>query len=266
LNDVNKLYQFYNHDNTSLDLCDINASQIKEFVYQMAEIIEPATQSRLLSGLRMFFKYLMLENEISHNPMELIESPKISRKLPDVLSVEEIDKMIAAIDLSSPEGERNRTIIETLYGCGLRVSELVNLHLSDLFFEEGFIKVTGKGDKQRFVPISDYTQKYINIYRDHIRTHQIIHPDFEDVLFLNRRGKQLTRVMIFYIIKDLIAKANINKKISPHSLRHRFTFYSIVIRTRKYYNYRNLSTFRQASTTRNIEKIPSSKLIVISKI
>jgi integrase/recombinase XerD len=222
LNDVRKLYRFYNNAESSLDLSEVNEIYLKEFVYQISEFIEASTQSRLLSGLRMFFKYLQLENIIEYNPMQLIESPKISRKLPDVLSVEEIDIMIANIDLSSPEGERNRAIIETLYGCGLRVSELINLHLSDLFFDEGFVKVTGKGDKQRFVPISDYTQKYINIYIDTIRKHQKIHPDFEDILFLNRRGKQLTRVMIFYIIKDLIAKANINKKISPHSLRHSF--------------------------------------------
>jgi integrase/recombinase XerD len=222
LNDVRKLYRFFNNADSSLDLSEVNESYLKEFIYQISEFIEASTQSRLLSGLRMFFKYLQLENIIEYNPMELIESPKISRRLPDVLTVDEIDKMIANIDLSSPEGERNRAIIETLYGCGLRVSELINLHLSDLFFDEGFVKVTGKGDKQRFVPISDYTKKYINIYVDAIRKHQKIHPDFEDVLFLNRRGKQLTRVMIFYIIKDLIAKANINKKISPHSLRHSF--------------------------------------------
>jgi len=222
INDVNKLYTFFNNEESTLSLSEINETHVKEFIYQIAEFAEPATQSRLLSGLRMFFKYLMLENELSYNPMELIESPKISRKLPDVLSVEEIDQMIATIDLSLPEGERNRAIIETLYGCGLRVSELINLHLSDLFFEEGFIKVTGKGDKQRFVPISDYTQRYINIYIDHIRAKQKIHRDFEDILFLNRRGKQLTRVMIFYIIKDLTAKANINKRVSPHSLRHSF--------------------------------------------
>jgi integrase/recombinase XerD len=222
LNDVRKLYRFFNNADSSLDLSEVNESYLKEFIYQISEFIEASTQSRLLSGLRMFFKYLQLENIIEYNPMELIESPKISRRLPDVLTVDEIDKMIANIDLSSTEGERNRAIIETLYGCGLRVSELINLHLSDLFFDEGFVKVTGKGDKQRFVPISDYTKKYINIYVDAIRKHQKIHPDFEDVLFLNRRGKQLTRVMIFYIIKDLIAKANINKKISPHSLRHSF--------------------------------------------
>ena len=154
--------------------------------------------------------------------MQLIETPKLARKLPDVLSLEEIDKMIASIDLSTPEGERNRTIIETLYGCGLRVSELINLKISDLFFEEGFIQVTGKGDKQRLIPISKYTQKYINLYLNHVRVHQKIHPDYTDIVFLNRRGKQLSRVMIFYIIKEAVAQAGIDKKISPHSLRHSF--------------------------------------------
>ena len=221
LNDVNKLKNFALTD-TALLPDAISATQIKDFIYQLSAFISPRTQARLLSGLRLFFNFLLLENKIDSNPLDLIESPKISRKLPDVLSLEEIDQMIAAIDLSKPEGERNRSIIETLYGCGLRVSELTNLHLSDLFFEEGFIKVTGKGDKQRFVPISSYTQKYIKIYLQHIRQQQKIHPDFTDVLYLNRRGKQLTRVMIFHIIKDLVKKAGITKQISPHSLRHAF--------------------------------------------
>ena len=221
LNDVNKLKNFALTDNALLPDA-ISAAQIKDFIYQLSAFISPRTQARLLSGLRLFFNFLLLENKIDSNPLDLIESPKISRKLPDVLSLEEIDQMIAAIDLSKPEGERNRSIIETLYGCGLRVSELTNLHLSDLFFEEGFIKVTGKGDKQRFVPISPYTQKYIEIYLQHIRQQQKIHPDFTDVLYLNRRGKQLTRVMIFHIIKDLVKKAGITKQISPHSLRHAF--------------------------------------------
>ena len=152
----------------------------------------------------------------------MIESPKIGRKLPDTLSEDEIDTIINAIDLSKPEGERNRAMLETLYGCGLRVSELINLKLSDLYFEEGFIKVTGKGDKQRFVPIVGVTQKYINIYRNHIRNHLSIQPGFEDTLFLNRRGKQLTRAMIFTIIKQLAQKTGLKKNISPHTFRHSF--------------------------------------------
>ena len=154
--------------------------------------------------------------------MELIESPKTGRKLPDTLSIEEIDKLIRAIDLSTPQGERNRSILETLYGCGLRVSELINLKISDLFFDEGFLKVTGKGDKQRFVPISNATIKYISLYRKEIRVHQNIDASARDTLYLNRRGKGLTRAMIFTIIKQLVVKAGIQKTISPHTFRHSF--------------------------------------------
>jgi len=222
LNDVNKLKNFLLFSGEQILPTEVSTDDLKEFIYQTAQLVSPHTQARLISGLRLFFKFLLLENLIVTDPSELLESPKLQRKLPDVLHLEEIDKMIAAIDLSTPEGERNRSIIETLYGCGLRVSELINLRLSDLFFDEGFIKVTGKGDKQRFVPISDYTQKFINIYVKHIRSHQKIDEKFSDILYLNRRGKQLTRVMIFHIIKDLTAKAGIDKNISPHSLRHSF--------------------------------------------
>ena len=154
--------------------------------------------------------------------MDLIETPKIGRKLPDTLSVEEINGLISAIDLSKPEGERNRAILETLYGCGLRVSELVNLKLSDLYFDEDFIKVTGKGNKQRFVPISSINQKYINIYRNEVRLHLPIQKEHEDFVFLNRRGKQLTRAMIFTIIKRLAEHIGLKKNISPHTFRHSF--------------------------------------------
>jgi len=222
VNDVHKLRNYTSGFEITIQPTEIDENLIKDFIYGISKIIAPATQSRLLSGLRIFFQFLILENHIQVNPMELIESPKISRKLPDILHLEEIDQMIANIDLSKPQGERNRAIIETLYGCGLRVSELIDLKISDLFFDEGFIKVIGKGDKQRFVPISEYTQKYINIYRFNVRTHQPIQKKFEDILFLNRRGKGLTRVMIFHIIKDLIEKSGIKKNISPHSLRHSF--------------------------------------------
>ena len=180
------------------------------------------SQSRVISGLRSFFSYLVFEDYRTDNPLELIESPKISRKLPDTISISEIEKIIEAIDLSTPEGERNRAILETLYGCGLRVSELTELKLSDLFFEEGFIKVTGKGDKQRFVPIAPYTIKYINIYKEEIRNHLKIKPQATDILFLNRRGNKLTRAMIFTIIRKLTEKAGISKKVSPHTFRHSF--------------------------------------------
>ncbi len=221
-NDVHKFFNFYENfqDDLSFDL--FTDDSIKNFIYKISPYIQPATQARMISGLRLFFNYLILENYIEKNPMDLIESPKLSRKLPDVLSLEEIDALIAAIDLSTPEGERNKAIIETLYACGLRVSELVNLKISDLFFDEGFIKVTGKGSKQRYVPISQYTQNQILVYINHIRSKGKIHEDFEDYLFLNRRGKKLTRNMIFIIIKDLIKKTGIQKNISPHSLRHSF--------------------------------------------
>jgi integrase/recombinase XerD len=166
--------------------------------------------------------YLVFENYRVDNPLELIESPRLGRKLPDTLNIQDIDNLIAAVDLTKDEGERNRAIIETLYGCGLRVSELTDLKLSDLFFDEGFIKVTGKGSKQRFVPIGEYTQKFINFYKNHKRNDLKIQKGFEDILFLNRRGKQLTRAMVFTIIKDLAKKIDLQKNISPHTLRHSF--------------------------------------------
>ena len=200
----------------------ISEEELQQFIYSMAKTMNARSQARLISGLRGFFSYLVFEDYRKVNPLELIESPRTGRKLPDTLSTEEIDKLIAAIDLSKPEGERNRAIIETLYGCGLRVSELTGLRLSDLFFKEGFIKVTGKGNKSRFVPIAEVTQKYIELYRKHIRSHQDIQKGHEDTLFLNRRGKKLTRAMIFTIITRLAEAAHLRKKISPHSLRHSF--------------------------------------------
>jgi integrase/recombinase XerD len=177
---------------------------------------------KIHKNLFSFFNYLIFEDYRNDNPLDLIESPKIGRKLPDTLSEEEIDSIIAAIDLSKPEGERNRAMLEMLYGCGLRVSELTNLKLSDLFFDEGFIKVTGKGDKQRFVPIVESTIKYVTIYRTQIRNHMNIQAGFEDTLFLNRRGKQLTRAMVFTIIKRLVEAIGLKKNVSPHTFRHSF--------------------------------------------
>ena len=185
-------------------------------------MVTPRTQARIISGLKGFFNYLVFEDYREDNPMDLIETPKIGRKLPDTLSETEINSLIAAIDLSKPEGERNRAIIETLYGCGLRVSELINLKLSDLYFDEDFIQVTGKGNKQRFVPISGINQKYINIYRNEVRVHLPIQKEYEDIVFLNRRGKQLTRAMIFTIVKQLAEKVGLQKNISPHTFRHSF--------------------------------------------
>lgn len=220
--DVKKLISFIESNHIDKSPINITSETIQQFIYEIAKTVNARSQSRLISGLRSFFNYLVFEDYRKDNPLELIESPKIGRKLPDTLSEDEIDQLIKAIDLSKLEGERNRAMLETLYGCGLRVSELINLKISDLFFDEGFIKVTGKGDKQRFVPIINITQKYINIYRNEVRIHLKIKPGHEDTLFLNRRGKQLTRAMIFTIIKQLAVKIELKKNISPHTFRHSF--------------------------------------------
>ena len=201
---------------------NISEEEIQHFIYEIAKELNSRSQSRIISGLRSFFNYLVFEDYRKKNPLELMEAPKIGRKLPDTLSTEEIDSMIAAIDLSKAEGERNRAILETLYGCGLRVSELLELRLSDLYFSEGFILVTGKGNKQRFVPIASETQKFINIYRNEVRVHMDIKKGFEDTLFLNRRGAGLTRAMIFTLIKQLAEKTGLKKNVSPHTFRHSF--------------------------------------------
>ena len=220
--DVQKLVRYLQTHSITAAPIDIRAELIQQFLYELAKNANARTQSRVISGLRRFFDYLVFENYLKSNPLEKIEAPKIGRKLPDTLSVLEIDKIVAAIDLSKPLGERNRAIIETLYSCGLRVSELTHLKISDLFFEEGFLKVTGKGDKQRFVPIGVNTQKFINLYRQHWRSLIEIAAEHKDTLFLNQRGKQLTRAMIFTIVKKLAEKAGIQKSISPHTFRHSF--------------------------------------------
>ena len=220
--DIKKLERWLVKNAMEVSPILISEDTIQQFIYQIAKKVNPRSQSRIISGLRGFFNYLIFEEYRKTNPLELIESPKIGRKLPDTLSIQEIDLLISTVDLSSPQGERNRAILETLYGCGLRVSELIHLKLSDLFFDEGFIKVTGKGDKQRFVPIGKTTMKYINLYRKEIRVHQNINPEAKDTIFLNRRGKALTRAMIFTIVKQLAEKAGIHKTISPHTFRHSF--------------------------------------------
>lgn len=220
--DMERLCLFLDENAISVSPIKISEETIQQFIYSISKEVNPRSQARIISGLKSFFSYLIFEDYRSDNPMELIETPKTGRKLPDTLSVDEIDALISAIDLSSNEGERNRAMLETLYGCGLRVSELVSLKISDLFFDEGFIKITGKGNKQRFVPIGNLTKKYIQIYKDNIRTHLNIKKGHEDTLFLNRRGSQLTRAMIFTIIKDLATKIELNKSISPHTLRHSF--------------------------------------------
>lgn len=220
--DIERLRLFLSENNMEISPLKIKEETLQQFIYSVSKEVNARSQARIISGLKSFFTYLIFEDFRTDNPLALIETPRLGRKLPDTLSVTDIDLLIAAIDLSSAEGERNRAILETLYGCGLRVSELVTLKISDLFFEEGFIKITGKGNKQRFVPIGGLTQKYIEIYKDKIRNHINIQKGHEDTLFLNRRGRQLTRAMIFTIIKDLASKINLNKTISPHTLRHSF--------------------------------------------
>ncbi len=220
--DIEKLIAFLVSNNIEVTPITITEEIVQQFIYELSTKVNARSQSRIISGLKSFFNYLIFEDYRADTPMELIEVPKTGRKLPDTLSTDEIDQLIAAIDLSKPEGERNRAMLEMLYSCGLRVSELVNLKLSDLFFEEGFIKVTGKGNKQRFVPIGESTEKFILLYKELIRSSLQIQKGYEDTLFLNRRGKQLTRAMVFTIIKDLAVKIGLNKTISPHTFRHSF--------------------------------------------
>lgn len=220
--DIERLCLFLEVNSIEVSPIKISEETIQQFIYSVSKEVNARSQARIISGLKSFFSYLIFEDYRADSPMELIEAPRIGRKLPDTLSVDEIDAIINAIDLSKEEGERNRAMLETLYGCGLRVSELITLKISDLFFEEGFVKITGKGNKQRFVPISRITQKYIEIYKNQVRSHLNIQKGFEDTLFLNRRGKQLTRAMIFTIIKQLAVQINLNKDISPHTFRHSF--------------------------------------------
>jgi integrase/recombinase XerD len=224
--DIKKLTNYLEDNQIDIAPDKITQEHIKQFVYSTSKTINPRSQGRLISGLRNFFDYLVFENYRDSNPMDLIESPKIGRKLPDTLSVEDIDLLINTIDLGYQYqgvnlGERNRAILETLYSCGLRVSELIELKISDLFFDEGFIKVTGKGDKQRFVPIGESTKKYIEIWKG-IRNHIDVNPKSKDILFLNYKGNKLTRAMIFTIIKNLVKKSGLKKTVSPHTFRHSF--------------------------------------------
>ena len=220
--DIKKLLFFLEENEISVSPINIDDGIIQQFIYSVSKELNPRSQSRLISGLRSFFNYLIFEDYRKTNPTELLETPKIGRKLPDTISTEEIDLIISQIDLSHPQGERNRAMLETLYGCGLRVTELITLQLSDLFFEEGFIRVIGKGDKQRFVPINRNTEQIITNYINLVRVHQKTQKGFEDTIFLNRRGKQLSRNMVFMIIRDLAKDAEIDKKISPHTFRHSF--------------------------------------------
>ena len=226
LGDVSKLEKYFTESGSETTPAKVTYSDLKGFIlWYGSENNNARTQSRVLSGIRAFYKFLLIDGEIEENPSSLIESPKIGLKLPEVLSVLEIDSMIAEIDLSKPEGHRNKAIIETLYGCGLRVSELVNLRLTDIHYGEGFVIVTGKGNKQRLVPVSGKALKEIDIYKKDRDCLSVIHD--QNVLFLNRRGSKLTRAMIFTIIKDLAAKAGIRKNIHPHTFRHSFATHMI---------------------------------------
>ncbi len=228
IHDVEKLFQFINYFKMEISPEMIDYRLLQEFVKWINNLgMSARTQARVISGIKGFYKYMVLENIVKTDPTELLESPKIGRKLPDTLNVDEINSLISAIDLSKPEGERNKAIIETLYGCGLRVSELVNLKISGLYFDAGFVRIIGKGDKERLVPIGNIAKKHINIYLRNIRCHIEIKKGNEDILFLNRRGAKLTRVMIFTIIKQLANKCGIKKQISPHTFRHSFATHLI---------------------------------------
>ncbi|MDP4662878.1 MAG: site-specific tyrosine recombinase XerD [Salibacteraceae bacterium] len=223
LDDVNKLAQFAETKGSNTQPKDLTKKDLRLFIEWIVELgLGTHTQARIISGIKAFYKYLALENLISIDPTELLESPKLGRKLPDTLSNADIELMLDSIDRSKPEGERNRAIIETLYACGLRVSELTELLISNLYLNEGFIRVIGKGNKERLVPIHENAIDSIQLYLEHIRVHIAIKPGNDDIVFLNRRGSKLSRVMIFYVIKDLAEKAGIRKSISPHTLRHSF--------------------------------------------
>ena len=223
LRDVEILTEYLQEKGSLKKPADIILKELQSFLKWITELGMTATsQARIISGIRAFYKYCLLENISKTDPTTLLEAPKLKRSLPDTLNFEEIENMISQIDLSKPEGGRNKAILETMYSCGLRVSELVNLKISQLYPDVGFIRVIGKGDKERLVPIGRSAAKYITIYQNKIRVHIAVKPGNEDVLFLNNRGSKLSRVMIFYIIKELVLKAGIKKTVSPHTLRHSF--------------------------------------------
>nr|WP_321486323.1 site-specific tyrosine recombinase XerD [uncultured Draconibacterium sp.] len=228
INDINKLENFFEKSFKGVNPEKVTLSQLKSFVEWLNDKgVSPRTQARTISGIKSFYKYLLIEEKITSDPTALLESPKIGRKLPDILSMEEIDMLINAIDLKKSEGQRNKAMLETLYSCGLRVSELVNLKMTNLFFEQGFIKIEGKAGKERLVPVSGRAIEEINKYLGNYRKNLRVNKDSENILFLNRRGRKLSRVMIFTIIKNLAAKVNLDKKISPHTFRHSFATHLI---------------------------------------
>ncbi len=228
LRDVDKFRQFLSQGKSVKDISQIQSREIQVFLQWINELgMTARSQARILSALKSFFKFLLFNKNIEKNPADLVEAPRLGMKLPVVLSIQEIDSLKDAIDLSKPEGHRNRAIIETLYSCGLRVSELVDLKISNLHFDDGYIMVFGKGSKERIIPISHQATKEIEIYLDHYRRKMKIDPKAVDILFLNRRGKQLTRVMIFTIVKDLAIKTGLKKNISPHTFRHSFATHMV---------------------------------------
>ncbi|GAC1422459.1 MAG: site-specific tyrosine recombinase XerD [Flavisolibacter sp.] len=223
LSDMERLTSFFEAFHMKKTPAEIELHHLQEFIGNIAQLGMTATsQARIISGIKAFYKYCLIENIASADPTALLEAPKLKRSLPDVLGFKDIENIIAQIDLSKEEGTRNKAILETLYSCGLRVSELVHLKISQLFLDVGFIRVIGKGDKERLIPIGTSAIKYITLYRDTLRNHQLAQKGEEDILFLNRRGKRLSRVMIFLIIKELAKKAGIEKIVSPHTFRHSF--------------------------------------------
>ena len=223
LHDVQMLNDFLQKNNYNLSPEKVTSGKLQEFLASVKDMaIGPRSQARIISGLRTFYKYLLMEDVIEQSPAELLEMPRLPARLPEVLSVTEIDSVVNAIDLSTPEGQRNKAMLETLYCCGLRVSELVSLKISDIMFDEDYLKVIGKGNKQRAVPLGKTAKKYIRIYLEEVRCHRKIKNDSQDILFLNRNGGKITRVMVFYIIQALAQKAGINKTIGPHTFRHSF--------------------------------------------
>ncbi|MDB5283124.1 MAG: integrase [Bacteroidota bacterium] len=228
LRDVGKLVNYLEVAKLNLNVEDVTLEHLEGFVKSIHEFgFDAHSQARIISGIRAFYKYLMVEDVLSNNPAELLEAPKMSRKLPDTLSLQEINALIDSIDMSTPEGTRNRAMLEVLYGCGLRVTELVTLKISNLFLDVEFIKVIGKGDKERLVPIGSQAIKFIKMYKDTVRVHTPVQKGEEDFLFLNRRGKHLTRMYVFTVIKDCAAKVGLQKIISPHTFRHSFATHLI---------------------------------------
>lgn len=228
LHDVNMFVNYLDVNKLQLNVDEINLQHLEDFVKAINDAeLDAHSQARIISGLRAFYKYLLMEDVLSVNPTELLSGPKLARKLPDTLSVQEINALLDSIDLSTPEGVRNRTMLEVLYGCGLRVSELTNLKMSSLFLDVEFIKVIGKGDKERLVPIGSQAIKYIRMYKDDVRVHVPVKKGEEDILFLNRRGKRLSRMYVFMVIKECAANIGLKKTISPHTLRHSFATHLI---------------------------------------